>query len=150
MMSALLHVVQGEYAKLVDDFVEMGCLDRNCDRESLCRDLIPILNARFSEGLSRVRFRKLLFDFSEVVYRYPFRLPVEFTYIMRALLMLEGIALTIDPGFQFLDVAVPFIQSLMQTRSGTLNFVMACIRAAASLTKTFTTGDIIPQPSTII
>jgi predicted unusual protein kinase regulating ubiquinone biosynthesis (AarF/ABC1/UbiB family) len=110
MTSALIHVVQGNYRELIDDFVEMGCLSQLCDRDALCQELTPILKLRFSEGLSRVRFRKLLFDFSELVYRYPFKLPVEFTYIMRALLMLEGIALSIDPGFNFLDVVAPFVE----------------------------------------
>jgi predicted unusual protein kinase regulating ubiquinone biosynthesis (AarF/ABC1/UbiB family) len=118
MTAALIHVAQGDCRALVDDFVEMGCLSSSCDRDVLCQELTPILEARFSEGLSQVRFKKLLFDFSELVYRYPFMLPVEFTYIMRALLMLEGIALSIDPEFNFLDAAVPFAQGLVLKQTG--------------------------------
>jgi predicted unusual protein kinase regulating ubiquinone biosynthesis (AarF/ABC1/UbiB family) len=65
-----------------------------------------------------VRFRQLLFDFSEIVWRYPFRLPTEFTYIMRALLTLEGVALTINPEFNFIETALPYAQSLMLKSSG--------------------------------
>jgi predicted unusual protein kinase regulating ubiquinone biosynthesis (AarF/ABC1/UbiB family) len=118
MTKALMHVAQGEYRALIDDFVEMGCLSPSCDRDALCQELTPILEIRFSQGLSQVRFRKLLFDFSELVYRYPFKLPVEFTYIMRALLMLEGIALSIDPEFNFLDVAMPFVEGLLLKQTG--------------------------------
>jgi len=63
--------------------------------------------------MNKVRFRKMLFDFSEVCFAYPFRLPSEFTYVMRALLTLEGIALTINPKFNFVDAAMPFAHRLV-------------------------------------
>jgi predicted unusual protein kinase regulating ubiquinone biosynthesis (AarF/ABC1/UbiB family) len=118
MANAFMHVVKREYRLIVDDFVEMGFLDPSADREELCRELTPILEARFNEGVTRVRFRKLLFDFSDVVYRYPFRLPSDFTYIMRALLTLEGVALTINPDFNFVDAAFPFAQKLIWKEGG--------------------------------
>jgi len=63
--------------------------------------------------MNKVRFRKMLFDFSEVCYRYPFRLPTDFTYVMRALLTLEGVALSINPQFNFIDAAMPYAQRLV-------------------------------------
>lgn len=115
---SFMHVVKREYRLIVDDFVEMGFLDPDADRESLCEELTPILEARFNEGITRVRFRKVLFDFSDVVYRYPFKLPSDFTYIMRALLTLEGVAITINPEFNFVDAAFPFAQKLIWKEGG--------------------------------
>ncbi len=118
LVNCFLHVVQRQYSYLVDDFIAMGFLPEDVDKESLTNELTPIVEARFAEGLNRVRFRKMLFDFSEVVWRYPFRLPTEFTYIMRALLTLEGVALTIDPEFNFIDSALPYAQRLVLRSSG--------------------------------
>ena len=89
MVNALMHVIQRDYRALIDDFVGMGFLSAEVDRESLFADLSPIIEARFAEGMTKVRFRKMLFDFSDVCWRYPFRLPSEFTYVMRALLTLR-------------------------------------------------------------
>jgi len=138
LMDAFLHVIKREYGGLVDDFVAMGFLPEDVDRDGLCRELTPIVDARFSEGLSRVRFRKIVFDFSEIVWRYPFRLPSEFTFIMRALLTLEGVALTIDPEFNFIDVALPFAQKLLLRNSG------ATIRQAL-LREVFSDGRFNPH-----
>ncbi len=118
MANAFMHVVKREYRHIVDDFVEMGFLDPAADRDALCEELTPILEARFNEGITRVRFRKVLFDFSDVVYRYPFKLPSDFTYIMRALLTLEGVAITINPEFNFVDAAFPFAQKLIWKEGG--------------------------------
>lgn len=138
LINAFLHVIQREYRALIDDFVEMGFLDPSADREALCAEMTPIIDTRFSEGLSKVRFRKMLFDFSEVVWRYPFRLPTEFTYVMRALLTLEGVALTINPEFNFIDTALPFAQRLVLKHSG------ATIRQAL-LREIFSEGRFNPQ-----
>lgn len=118
MVNAFMHVIKGEYRLLVDDFVDMGFLRDDVDREALADDLTPIVEKRFAEGLTKVKFRELVFDFSDLVYRYPFRLPSEFTYIMRALLTLEGVALGIYPEFNFVEAAMPFAQRLMFKEAG--------------------------------
>jgi predicted unusual protein kinase regulating ubiquinone biosynthesis (AarF/ABC1/UbiB family) len=118
LVRGLLHTIDQEYASLIDDFVAMGFLPEDVDREALTQELAPILERRFAAGLTKVRFRQLLFDFSEVVYRYPFQLPSEFTFIMRALLTLEGVALTVNPDFNFVDAALPFAHRLVLRSSG--------------------------------
>lgn len=117
-INAFVHVIQRDYKSLIDDFIGMGFLDPSVDEEALLRDLSPIVDQRFSEGMSRLRFRQILFDFSEVCWRYPFRLPTEFTYVMRALLTLEGVALMINPQFNFVDTALPYAQKLLLKNNG--------------------------------
>ncbi len=117
-INAFMHVIQRDYRALIDDFVGMGFLDASVNREALFQDLSPILNQRFSEGMSRMRFRQIVFDFSEVCWRYPFRLPTEFTYVMRALLTLEGVALIINPQFNFVETALPYAQRLVLKNNG--------------------------------
>lgn len=138
MVNAFMHVIKGEYRALVDDFVDMGFLKDDVDREALAEDLTPIVEARFAEGLTKVKFRELVFDFSDLVYRYPFRLPSEFTYIMRALLTLEGVALSIYPEFNFVEAAMPFAQRLMFKEAG------ASVRQAL-LREVFSEGRFQPR-----
>lgn len=113
LVNALIHTTQQDYRALIDDFVGMGFLTADVDREALYADLAPIVDARFAEGMTKVRFRQMLFDFSDVCYRYPFRLPQEFTYVMRALLTLEGVALAINPKFNFIEAAMPIAHKLL-------------------------------------
>jgi predicted unusual protein kinase regulating ubiquinone biosynthesis (AarF/ABC1/UbiB family) len=120
LVNAFMHVIQQDYKLLIDDFIGMGFLDASVDREGLYAALAPIIEARFAEGMTKVRFRKMLFDFSDVVYKYPFRLPTEFTFVMRALLTLEGVALTINPDFNFIDAALPFAHRIVMKNNGVL------------------------------
>ena len=137
LVNALVHVIQRDYRALIDDFVGMGFLKPEVDRDALYQDLSPIVDTRFADGMSKVRFRKMLFDFSDVCYRYPFRLPTEFTYVMRALLTLEGVALSINPQFNFIDAAMPYAQRLLLKNNGVIG--------NAILKEVFTDGRFNPH-----
>jgi predicted unusual protein kinase regulating ubiquinone biosynthesis (AarF/ABC1/UbiB family) len=120
MVNAFLHVIERKYRQLVDDFVSMGFLEAQVDRDRLCQELTPILDKRFAAGMSKMRFRQILFDFSDVCWRYPFRLPSEFTYVMRALLTLEGVALTINPKFNFVEATMPYAHRILLKKNATI------------------------------
>ena len=68
--------------------------------------------------LGDVNFKELTYDLAEVMYDYPFRLPSNFTYIMRALMTLEGIGIVTDPGFSFFETAKPYAKEFMLRREG--------------------------------
>jgi predicted unusual protein kinase regulating ubiquinone biosynthesis (AarF/ABC1/UbiB family) len=137
LVNAFIHVIRNDYRSLIDDFVGMGFLSPDVDRSALHADLQPIIDMRFAEGMTKVRFRKMLFDFSDVCWRYPFRLPSEFTYVMRALLTLEGVALQINPDFNFIDAAMPFAQRLLVKNNGVIG--------SAILREVFTDGRFNPH-----
>lgn len=42
--------------------------------------------------------------FNQLVYNYPIRIPERFSLVIRSLLTQEGICLTLEPGFKFLEV----------------------------------------------
>ncbi len=54
------------------------------------------------------------------MYEYPFRLPANFTYVMRALMTLEGIGIVTDPEFSFFETAKPYAKEFMLKRQGRL------------------------------
>jgi predicted unusual protein kinase regulating ubiquinone biosynthesis (AarF/ABC1/UbiB family) len=65
-----------------------------------------------------VRFKELTYDLAEVMYEHPFRIPANFTYIIRAIMTLEGMGIAMDPNFSFFDVAKPYAKEFMLKREG--------------------------------
>jgi predicted unusual protein kinase regulating ubiquinone biosynthesis (AarF/ABC1/UbiB family) len=68
--------------------------------------------------LKDVKFKELTYELADVMYDYPFRLPSNFTYIMRALMTLEGIGIITDPEFNFFETAKPYAKEFMLRREG--------------------------------
>ena len=60
---------------------------------------------------------KLSGDIYELVYGQPFRLPVELIFVIRALSTFEGVGRSLDPGFNLMAIAQPYLLPLMTSNA---------------------------------
>ncbi|HEY8223926.1 MAG TPA: AarF/ABC1/UbiB kinase family protein [Pyrinomonadaceae bacterium] len=118
MIDAFFHVVGRDARGLGQDIIGLNFLKPGVDPETIR----PVVEALFKHyinlRLGEVNFKELTYDLAEVIYEYPFRLPANFTYVMRALMTLEGIAIVTDPGFSFFQTAKPYAREFMLRREG--------------------------------
>jgi predicted unusual protein kinase regulating ubiquinone biosynthesis (AarF/ABC1/UbiB family) len=99
--------------------VRMGFIELSPDEEARFKPIIEDLFDRYlSLKLRDVNFKELLFDLAHVIYEFPFRIPASFTYIVRAVMTLEGIGTQVDPNFNFFEVARPYAKRFMFMREG--------------------------------
>ncbi|HEV7904819.1 MAG TPA: AarF/ABC1/UbiB kinase family protein [Pyrinomonadaceae bacterium] len=118
MIDAFFHVVARDVHGLAQDLINLNFLKPGVDPE-LVRPVVEGLFEHYLNlKLGEVNFKELTYDLAEVMYDYPFRLPSNFTYIMRALMTLEGIGLVTDPNFSFFDTAKPYAKEFMLRREG--------------------------------
>jgi predicted unusual protein kinase regulating ubiquinone biosynthesis (AarF/ABC1/UbiB family) len=118
MIDAFFHVVEKDVHGLAQDLIELNFLKPGVDTERVR----PVVEGLFSHYLNlklgEVNFKELTYDLAEIVYDYPFRLPSNFTYVMRALMTLEGIGIVTDPDFNFFETAKPYAKEFMLRREG--------------------------------
>ena len=67
------------------------------------------------KGAKSINFQDLSADLAEITFKYPFRIPPYFALIIRAIGVLEGIALVGNPGFAIVDEAYPYISKRLLT-----------------------------------
>ena len=119
LVSAFFHVVEKDVEKLVDDMIRLGFIDLRPEDEERFKPIIQGLFDRYlSLKLKDVNFKELTFDLAHVIYEFPFRIPASFTYIIRAIMTLEGIGTLVDPNFNFFEVAKPYAKRFMFRREG--------------------------------
>ncbi len=66
-------------------------------------------------GAKNINFQELAADLAQITFDYPFRIPPYFALIIRAIGVLEGIALVGDPDFALVDEAYPYIAKRLLT-----------------------------------
>ena len=118
MIDAFFHVVSRDVRGLGQDIINLNFLKPGVDPETVRPVVESLFKHYLNLRLGEVNFKELTYDLAEVIYEYPFRLPSNFTYIMRALMTLEGIAILTDPGFSFFETAKPFAREFMLRREG--------------------------------
>ena len=120
MIDAFFHVVGRDVHGLGQDIINLNFLKPGVDPETVRPVVESLFTHYLNLKLGEVNFKELTYDLAEVIYEYPFRLPSNFTYIMRALMTLEGIGVVTDPGFSFFETAKPFAKEFMLRREGRL------------------------------
>lgn len=118
MIDAFFHVVARDVQGLGQDILNLNFLKPGVDPETIRPVVESLFKHYLNLKLGDVNFKELTYDLAEVMYEYPFRLPANFTYIMRALMTLEGIGIVTDPGFSFFETAKPYAKEFMLRREG--------------------------------
>lgn len=118
MIDAFLHVVAKDAAGIAQDLIDLDFLKPGADESRIKEVVIKMFELHLDLKLKDVKFKELTYDLADVMYDYPFRLPSNFTYIMRALMTLEGIGIITDPEFNFFETAKPYAKEFMFKREG--------------------------------
>jgi predicted unusual protein kinase regulating ubiquinone biosynthesis (AarF/ABC1/UbiB family) len=131
MTSAIMHLIKGDVPALVDDAVTLRFLPHDVDKASL----LPALQAVFDEAklagdaadltkfafktrVRRHQFKQISARLNRIFYEYPFVVPEYFALITRALIVLEGIAVTGDKDFDIFAAAYPYATERASTTFG--------------------------------
>lgn len=118
MIDAFFHVVDKDPGGIAEDLIDLDFLKPGTSPNIVKPVVERMFEFHFNLKLKDVNFKELTYDLADVMYDYPFRLPSNFTYIMRALMTLEGIGIVTDPEFNFFETAKPYAKEFMLRREG--------------------------------
>jgi len=118
MIDAFFHVVAKDPAGIAQDLIDLDFMKPGTNADAVRPVVEKMFEFHLNLKLKDVNFKELTYDLADVMYDYPFRLPSNFTYIMRALMTLEGIGIITDPEFNFFETAKPYAKEFMFKREG--------------------------------
>src|SRR6185503_18315598 len=116
MIDAFFHLYSRDINAIVGDLVGLGFLAPQADTEAFRAIVAEVFARKLNLKLGEVRFKELTYDLAPIVYEHPITTPARFTYLIRALMTLEGISIVMNPEFNFFDVARPYVKDFMFRR----------------------------------
>ncbi|KAL3694793.1 hypothetical protein R1sor_008444 [Riccia sorocarpa] len=116
MIEAISHLIHRDYEAIVEDFVKLDFIPEGVN----LKPIMPVLAKVFDQaleggGAKNINFQELAADLAQITFDYPFRIPPYFALIIRAIGVLEGIALVGNPDFAIVDEAYPYIAQRLLT-----------------------------------
>ncbi|XP_050239106.1 uncharacterized protein LOC126688450 [Quercus robur] len=116
MIEAIAHLIHRDYGSIVKDFVKLGFIPEGVNLDPI----LPVLAKVFDQaleggGAKNINFQELASDLAQITFDYPFRIPPYFALIIRAIGVLEGIALVGNSDFAIVDEAYPYIAQRLLT-----------------------------------
>merc|ERR1740138_1882088 len=116
MIEAISHLVHRDYDRIGDDFIRLGFIPPGTDLAPIVPALSNVFDAALAGGGAKgINFQDLAADLAQITFEYPFRIPPYFALVIRAISVLEGIALVANPGFAIIDEAYPYISQRLLT-----------------------------------
>lgn len=110
MLASIVHIVNGDWASLVNDLTEMDVVRPGTNIRLVTMDLEDALGeVEFNNGIPDIKFSKVLGKIWSVAIKYHFRMPPYYTLVLRSLASLEGLAVAADPTFKTFKAAYPFV-----------------------------------------
>jgi predicted unusual protein kinase regulating ubiquinone biosynthesis (AarF/ABC1/UbiB family) len=106
---SVVHLINKDYLSLTDDFVKLGFLTPDIDISSIIPALERVLDNAIGENVGNFNFKTITDEFSELMFQYPFRIPAQFSLIIRSLVTQEGVALSLNPEFKIVEIGYPYV-----------------------------------------
>ncbi len=106
---SIVHVINKDYGSLTKDFVELGFLTPDIDISPIIPALESVLDNAIGESVGNFNFKTITDEFSDLMFEYPFRVPAQFSLIIRSLVTQEGVALTLNPEFKIVEIGYPYV-----------------------------------------
>jgi len=116
MIEAIAHLINRDYDQIGQDFINLDFIPEGTDTEPIVPALTAVFDVALAGGGAKsINFQELAADLAEITFEYPFRIPPYFALVIRAISVLEGIALVGNPNFAIIDEAYPYIARRLMT-----------------------------------
>ena len=104
----LLALVASDAASMADGLLHLGVATDDVDRPALERELASLI-ARYAHlPLEHLKVGPLLVELMSVVRAHRLRLPSDLALLLKTVMMCEGVAAQLDPGFELVPLLVPY------------------------------------------
>ncbi|MCK4509702.1 MAG: ubiquinone biosynthesis protein UbiB [Desulfuromonadales bacterium] len=132
----LVDLLQALLSKDVDSIISQllysGELADNSDLKNLRRDLHDFIDDYYDIVLQDIKVGKLLSEFIEILTHYRIHFPADYMMLAKALIVMEGVGLQLDPDFNMVAHMRPYVNKLVLERYNPKNLAAQAGRIAQS------------------
>lgn len=117
VLDAIVQLTKRDYRAILATFVELEFIDENeKDLERFLPALTRVFDAALGGGgAASINFNDLSSELAEITFQLPFKIPPFFALTIRAISVLEGIALMANPSFAIIQSSFPFVARMLLT-----------------------------------
>ena len=112
----LFALVQQDADEMVQIIIRMGATGPDVDRDALRRAVQRMISRYYGASLESVPIPQFLDDVMIIAFKHRVRLPADLALLARTVVVLEGVASSLDPSLLLTALVEPFVVQLMKER----------------------------------
>ena len=114
--AALFAILQNDSRELADIVSRLGSVPQDADHDGLRRDLAALASDHFSRRADETDVAAAISALLDCVHRYRVFLPTPLAMLLRVLVMLEGLARSLEPRFQIAELLATHARAAVRRR----------------------------------
>ncbi|MCU0545362.1 MAG: AarF/ABC1/UbiB kinase family protein [Oscillatoriaceae cyanobacterium Prado104] len=116
MVKTFFAVLRKDTDAVIETLISIGLVERMPDLMPVRRLIAFLLDKFIDKPIDFQALNEIKNELYIMFEQQPFRLPAQMMFIVKSLTTLDGIARTLDPHYNFLASAKPFVKSLVVTK----------------------------------
>ena len=113
LAEVVLAIHAHDAGRLADIVVHVATPLRPVDSAELTRDIEEMLDQYAGLALGQLSLRALFGSITEAMARHRLKLPADLLLLIKSVATIEAVGCQLDPGFQIVEHAAPFVTSLL-------------------------------------
>jgi ubiquinone biosynthesis protein len=109
-------VVRRDEARTTQVLLKLTLWDEEPDKRLLGKDVADFMGEHLYKPLKDIQIGKLLHNMLELASQHRLRIPPEIFLMMKAISTVEGVGLSLDPDFDMIAHAEPFVKAIRLAR----------------------------------
>ncbi|PSP73731.1 hypothetical protein BRC86_08300 [Halobacteriales archaeon QS_3_64_16] len=94
---------------ILDSLIAMGTLSPTADREVMGNVMELAIEDVRGEEIEQYRVQEVIDQIENTIYDFPLRLPSNLALVLRVATVVEGVCVTLDPEFDFIEIATDYL-----------------------------------------
>jgi len=135
----LIHFMQKNTKKIVSDIKKIAVKSSIPDQKKFEYDIYELLQNISNIDIQHIRLDTLFEQFKNIIYHNKITLPHYLYMLMRALVLIEGIGLKLDPEFNITNNLEPYIRTISVRRYSPKRFIKNNFKKFQNITNLLTT-----------
>ena len=95
---------------ILDVLTELGTLSPTADRRVMGQVMELAIEDARGEQIEQYRIQQIISQIENTIYEFPFRLPSNLALVLRVATVVEGVCVTLDPDFDFIEVSTAYLR----------------------------------------
>ena len=108
--------VKKDVDRIIETLREMGSLEAEVDTQALRAELLGLIDYYYGVPLKRLDFRRIFEEGMALVRSFQIKVPTGLVLMGKALVTEEGVGRMLDPDFDMVSMAKPYVQRLLLQR----------------------------------
>lgn len=133
--------------QITDAIVRMGAVGTPGALAPLQRDVQRLLHRYYGVTLESISVSEFLKEITQVAFAHRIRLPSDLALLARTMIILEGVILSLDPDFNLVEFARPFLSRMLRQRMSPKRWGGDALRTARAFGRFFVS---LPKRSTAL